>query len=267
MLCGLADIVRHFHLDTIESMLNSKVDGLMVVEAKQGIATIETDIPTDDISAAVLAGVVVIVKGVFDPDELRQLRARIISANILFSEPTFADTNSWRHRREVYVESQLDILYDASFLAVERQDDEIGRAARTTAERLAAYWRSLTGDRHTFVAEVDRRALRAWAMCYPAGGGCFGWHEHGFEPTKIGMILALSELGVDFRSGGCEFRTPFGLIDASPYHDIGDVCLFRYDLPHRVSAVDADRERRWDGSGRWTLLIQADPRPLEAETA
>jgi hypothetical protein len=81
------------------------------------------------------------------------------------------------------------------------------------------------------------------------------------------MILALSELGVDFRSGGCEFRTPFGLIDASPYHDIGDVCLFRYDLPHRVSAVDADRERRWDGSGRWTLLIQADPRPLEAETA
>jgi hypothetical protein len=248
-------------------MLNSKVDSLMVVEAKQGIATIETDIPTDDISAAVLAGVVVIVKGVFDPHEMRHLRALIISANISFSEPTFTNTNSWRHRREVYVESQLDILYDASFLAVEGPDDEIGRAAGTTAERLATYWRSLTGYKHTFVPEADRRALRAWAMCYPAGGGCFGWHAHGLEPTKIGMILALSELGVDFRSGGCEFRTPFGLIDAAPYHDIGDVCLFRYDLPHRVTAVDPDRERRWDGSGRWTLLIQGDPRPLEPQTA
>jgi hypothetical protein len=247
-------------------MLSSRVDGVMVLEAKQGIGTIETDIPTDDISAAILRGVVVIVKRVFDRDEMRHLRALIISANISFSEPGFNDTSSWRHRREVYVENQLDVLYDASFLAVEAPDDEIGRAARATAARLATYWRSLTGHKHTFVAEADRRALRAWAMNYPAGGGCFGWHTHGLEPTKIGMILAMSELGVDFRSGGCEFKTPFGLIDATPYHDIGDLCLFRYDLPHRVSAVDPDRERRW-GAGRWTLLIQGDPRPLEPRTA
>jgi hypothetical protein len=248
-------------------MPNSNIDGLMVVEAKQGIATIETDIPTADISTAVLSGVVVIVKGVFDPHEMRRLRALIISANIPFSEPTFTNTKSWRNRREVYVESQPDILYDSSFLAVQEPDDETGRAASTTAERLATYWRSLTGYKHTFVPEVDRRALRTWAMYYPAGGGCFSWHAHKLEPTKIGMILALSELEVDFRSGGTEFRTPFGLIDAMPYHDIGDVCLFRYDLTHRVSAVDPDRERRWDGSGRWTLLIPVDPRPLEPRAA
>jgi hypothetical protein len=248
-------------------MLKSKVHGLMVAQAKRGIETIETDIPTDDISAAVLAGVVAIVKGAFDPREMRRLRDLIISANIPLAEPTFNSLNSWRHRREVYVESRLDVLYDASFLAVEGPDDEIGHAASTTAERLATYWRSLTGYRHTFVPEAGRRALRAWAMCYPAGGGCFGWHSHGLEPTKIGMILAMSEIGVDFRSGGCEFRTPFGLIDAMLYHDIGDLCLFRYDLPHRVAPVDPGGERHWDGSGRWTLLIQGDPRPLESQTA
>src|SRR6476619_2858710 len=108
-------------------MLNSEVDGLMVVQAKPGIATIETDIPTDDISAAVLAGAVVIVKGAFDPHEMRYLRNLINSANIAFAEPAFTHTSSWRHRREVYVETQLDILYDASFLAVTAPDEEVGR--------------------------------------------------------------------------------------------------------------------------------------------
>jgi hypothetical protein len=103
-------------------------------------------------------------------------------------------------------------------------------------------------------------------MQYPAGGGCFGWHQHKLEPTKIGLILALSEIGVDFRSGGSEFETPFGVVDATPYHDIGDVCLFRYDMRHRVAPVDPERQRRWDGSGRWTVLIQGDPRPLEPVT-
>jgi hypothetical protein len=100
-------------------------------------------------------------------------------------------------------------------------------------------------------------------MHYPSGGGCFGWHQHKLQPTKIGLILALSENGVDFRSGGTQIKTPFGVIDAMPHHDIGDLCLFRYDLPHRVTAVDPDRQRNWDG-GRWTFVVQGDTRPVES---
>jgi hypothetical protein len=248
-------------------MIDSKIDGLMVVGALSRSSSIDTSVPTHEVVAAVMAGTVVVVKNAFAPDELRRLRAAIVAADLPFREPGFHESESWRNRREVYAGTELDILYDSSFLAVERPDDAIGRAARSAAERMAVYWRALTGDPHTFVAEPNRRALRCWAMQYPTGGGCFGWHQHKLEPTKIGLILALSELGVDFRSGGCEFRTPFGLIDAMPYHDIGDVCLFRYDLPHRVSAVDPDRDRRWDGSGRWTFLIQGDPRPLAPRTA
>jgi hypothetical protein len=248
-------------------MIDSKSKGLMVVEALRGTASIEATVPVHEVAAAVMAGVVVVIKNAFEPSELRRLRTAIVSANLPFREPGFHDSESWRNRREVYLESVLDVLYDSSFLAVDNPADEIGCLASSTAERLAAYWRALTGDKHTFVAEANRRALRCWAMQYPIGGGCFGWHQHKLEPTKIGLILALSEIGVDFRSGGTEFRTPFGVVDVMQHHDIGDLCLFRYDLPHRVAAVDSGRVRKWDGSGRWTFLIQGDPRPVAPLTA
>jgi len=247
--------------------MDSKIDGLMVVEALQRSSLIETKVPTDEIAAAVMAGVVVIVKGAFDPQEMRHLRTAIISAKLPFCELSFSDARSWRNRREVIVSDEIDILYEASYLAVRRPEDEVGRAVRPTTERLAGYWRSLTGYKHTFLPQPDRHALRPFAVYYPAGGGCFGWHSHNIQPTKIGLILALSETGVDFLSGGNEFETPYGLVNSMSHHDIGDICLFRYDLRHRVTPVDSDRELCWDGSGRWTLLVQGDSRPREQTTA
>ena len=81
------------------------------------------------------------------------------------------------------------------------------------------------------------------------------------------MILAMSEMGVDFATGETEFQTPFGLVSTASHHDLGDLCLFRHDMKHRVTPVDPDRERRWDGSGRWTLIVPVDPRPLEPAAA
>ena len=234
---------------------------MLVVDAKRHASSIDANVPAREIAGAVMAGNVAIVKNAFDPDEMRQLRSAVNATNLPICEPTFDhDARSWRDRREVWVNPETEVLYEASFLAVMNPDDGLGRVMRATVERLAAFWRSLTGHDHTLVSRTGRRALRPWAMYYPAGGGCFGWHEHRLEPTRIGLILALSQIGVDFTSGGTEFRTPQGLVNVEPHHDIGDVCMFRYDLRHRVTPVDPDREVRWDGSGRWTLLIQGDPR-------
>jgi len=258
-------------MNIIQSMARGTMDGLLVVNAQRSSASassIEATVPTQKIADAVMAGSVAIIKNVFDPDEMRELRSIVNATSLPICEPTFGhDERSWRDRREVWVNPETEVLYEASFLAVTNPDDEVGCATRAIVERLAAFWRSLTGHDHTLVSRAGRRALRPWTLYYPAGGGCFGWHEHGLEPTRIGLILALSQIGVDFRSGGTEFQTPLGVVNVERHHDIGDICMFRYDMPHRVVPVDPGREVRWDGSGRWTLVIQGDPRPLDDPTS
>lgn len=249
-------------------MARDKVDGLLVTTAKRHSGSIGADVPMRDIANAVMAGNVAIIKNAFDPAEMRRLRTMVSAAEIPYCEPTFGnDTRSWRDRREVWVTPDVEVSYEASFIAVANPEDPLGQAMQNMVERLAGLWRDVTGHDHDLVPKAGRRALRPWAMYYPAGGGSFGWHEHRLEPTRVGLILAMSQIGVDFRCGGTEFKTPFGLVDVAAHHDIGDVCMFRYDLPHCVAAVDPERELTWDGSGRWTFLIQGDPRPIEAEVA
>jgi len=249
-------------------MAREKIAGLLVASAKHQSGAIEADVSLRDISKVVMAGNVAIIKNAFDPGEMRRLRAMVSVAKIPVCEPTFGnDTRSWRDRREVWVDPAVEVSYEASFIAVANSSDELGNAMRSTVERLVVFWREVTGHDHDLTPKPGLRPLRPWAMYYPVGGGCFGWHEHRLEPTRIGLILAMSQIGMDFCSGGTEFRTPFGLVDVAEYHDIGDICLFRYDLPHRVAPVDPDQQRTWQGTGRWTLLIQGDPRPADTVTA
>lgn len=41
-------------------------------------------------------------------------------------------------------------------------------------------------------------AVRPQFIHYPSGGGYFDWHEHPFLPQKAGLILSLSEKGINF---------------------------------------------------------------------
>ena len=246
-------------------MTRAATDGLLVARGTPATRAVEADIPLSEIADAVMAGTVAIIKNAFEPDDMRRLRDAICAERLPVCPPTFDnDARSWRDRREVWVNPETEVLYEASFMAVTNPDDRLGTLTRTTVERLAALWRALTGHDHDLHPRPGRRALRPWAMYYPAGGGCFGWHQHQLEPTRVGLILAMSQIGVDFGRGGTEFRTPSGTVNVETSHDIGDVCMFRYDLPHRVTCVDPDRELRWDGAGRWSLLIQGDPRPADA---
>jgi hypothetical protein len=228
----------------------------MVVEARRGPAPIETDRPASEIAAIVATGTIVIVKGAFDPAELRLVRERLLAWQAP-DHDQFQLRVPWstRHRGEDPPELKTRHVFQSYRLVVDDPLDEIGPAVRAPFERLADYWRALTGGSHGFAPGADGKAVRAWVMYYPCGGGHFGWHEHPLEPQRIGLIASMAEYGVDYRLGTTEFRTPHGVVDVTAVHDIGDVCLFRYDLPHRVSPVDPHLARRWDGPGRWSLVI------------
>jgi hypothetical protein len=233
-----------------------KIDGLTIVESLSDRTKISTAEPVEEIAAAVAAGEIVIIKGAFDPAELRQARTAIIESNTPYgSEEGYNSTLSYRVRMVDPPQTKVKQSFDNYLIALHNPDDALGRMAGSPFRRMASYWRALTAGTHTFAPAADGKAIRPWAMYYPAGGGHLDWHRHRVEPTKVGFILALSEIGVDFHTGGTDFKTPTGIVSTLANHDIGDLCLFRYDLHHRVVPVDPDRERRWDGAGRWTFII------------
>jgi len=55
---------------------------------------------------------------------------------------------------------------------------------------------------------------------------------------------------------GTSFQTRFGPVDTLRDHDIGDVILFRYDLPHEVLPVDEDEAIDWPAdTGKWSFVL------------
>jgi hypothetical protein len=205
---------------------------------------------------------VIVVKRAFDPSEMRRVRATILGWDTPDAgERQRTETKSSRRRGEEPPEHELKYVFESYRFDLTNPNDEIGPAVRTTYERVAAYWRSLTGSSYSFIPGADGRVIYPSILYYPVGGGHCDWHVHQLEPQKIGLVLAMSEIGLDYSTGGTEFETPFGVVNTSACHDIGDICLFRYDLRHRIMPVDPDRERRWDGPGRWSLIIPIGNRP------
>jgi hypothetical protein len=212
--------------------------------------------PLAELARELEAGRIVILKGALDAAALRRARGEIVGWQAPDrGENQLGQARSSRHRYEFAPGAARSDVFESYLFAVDDPEDGIGPKLRGLFAPVAQLWRELTGGAYDFSPAADGRAVRPWAMYYPAGGGRFEWHEHPKAPQQVGLIAAMSEVGTDFRSGGTEFRTPSGVVDTSAAHDIGDLCLFRYDLPHRVTPVDPERERRWDGAGRWTLVI------------
>ena len=109
------------------------------------------------------------------------------------------------------------------------------------------------GVNHFINNKVQRRPQ---IIHYPQGGGFFDWHEHPRFPTNYGLILNLSKKGRDFKEGGTEFRLENSeIIRTEDYADIGDLILFRYDLPHCVSKCDSSMDLCFSKKGRWTAVL------------
>jgi len=104
--------------------------------------------------------------------------------------------------------------------------------------------------------DLSSTGLRLKVLHYPAGGGFLQQHTHPLEPQRVGLVLSASKLDTDLGTGGTYFLLPFGRVEAAPYHDIGDLILFRYDIPHGVSRVDEDRPLNWQSeAGKWSVVL------------
>ena len=208
-----------------------------------------TDSP-GQIADLVMAGDIVILKRFLDPAALDVARAALVHwrnkrlpQNL---DRISANTSYWR-RDNNPPQSKTKHIFDSYFIT--RGDDEFWRATASLFQAMQDLWQALTGRRER-IGE-----LRPQVLYYPCGGGHFEWHDHSLAPQQIGLILGLSKIGRDFHQGGTQFRTVSGVVDTDTEHDLGDVCLFRYDLMHRVTPIDPERPLTWDGNGRWTAVL------------
>jgi hypothetical protein len=204
---------------------------------------------------------VAIIRGVAEPETLADLR-RSVHAWGQSHEPlpaqTYVDENFHAIESGISPRQKTAHCYHAYNFNQIRSVDDAGLRARLLGlfERMSAFQNRLTGQDGAFEPNADGRMQRPQVIHYASGAGMFGRHVHPLEPQRIGLILGLSKRGEDFHSGGTGFEAGGRRYATEDCHDLGDLILFRYDIPHWVNAVDqGDKYDPSSDRGRWTAVL------------
>ncbi len=205
------------------------------------------------------AGQVVILKEVFSPQVMLDYRRAV--SRWRDSTPPYPDgqspdsapdVNYHRADKGVIKSPIPHIFQQYGFNTPERLESYVGEPTRMIADLMLGLQNSVAGTSF----DISLTGMRVKLLHYPAGG-YLAEHQHPLEPQRVGLIASMSRVGADFTSGGAFFRTPFGIVDTSADHDIGDIILFRYDLPHAVTPVDEGRAIDWSSdTGRWSFVLE-----------
>lgn len=231
--------------------------GLLLIDCPLAEASGSPRIET--IKSAIKAGTVVILKHAVTAEAALQLKQNIVDWRQTQEVVSFAiDTNVPGlnfHRIDAHPEKSLlpHLFHQHGFGALDALPSALAGQLRCIADPMLTLQNAVAGT-HYRLATPD---VRIKALQYPVGGGFLMKHTHPIDPQGVGLILALSKAGVDYSHGGTTFVTPEGFVDTSPWHDAGDLILFRYDLEHAVGPVDQEREVEWTSAGgRWTLVLE-----------
>ncbi|MEQ8390864.1 MAG: hypothetical protein RIB30_07705 [Thalassospira sp.] len=228
---------------------------LVELDWSQGVGGVKSELSA--VGNKVMDGTIVILKNVF-PDTLMDHCKGVL----LDWQSTTKETNperlvsgeSW-WRRDINPPSKTPHLFETfCFVFSDNTTKELD-PLKQVFEEMAQIWEGLLPEFRQNNPEKAGSKLRPQAIHYPRGGGFFDWHVHDLAPQGIGLITGFSRQGRDFDAGGTLFRNESGCLDTSDIHDIGDICLFRYDLEHAVGIVDASSNLEWGGTGRWTMVL------------
>ncbi len=222
--------------------------------------SIAADCPLPEIAQLVAEGRIVILKEVLDPAMLlgfRQALQQWAKNTAPFphgkSASALMDTNYHRIDDGTIASITPHLFHQFGFSRFDTLEDPIRGPAEFIAQALTELQNAVAGTQLEFSAT----GLRLKVLHYPAGGGFLIEHRHPQEPQRVGLIASMSRIDKDFTQGATRFETPRGRVDARDYHDIGDIILFRYDLPHAVRPVDANQQLDWDSdAGKWSIVLE-----------
>lgn len=202
-----------------------------------------------------------VIRGVFPDSQLSDLKERIHrwGLDTALSPPqTPADANY--HAIESGISPRQKTPHNFHLYAFERMHElapaDLSDRLAAVFEPLRRFQNALTGNNAAFSKDDRGLKLHPQAIHYPAGGGMFGKHIHALEPQRIGLILGLSGRGRDFRDGATYFEIGGEDVGTGDVHDVGDMILFRFDVPHWITPIDASDALDYSSQrGRWTAVL------------
>ena len=227
---------------------------------------IVTQASHEAIAERVAAGNIVILRGVFEPEYVIRLRDAVHQWGLSTPATNPSDPKATWHRiddeppmsqtKRIF-HAYVLIFDDNDRLVLDPANDQfgMGEVLAPVCKAMRDLQNSLTGTAGTWLPDSDGHCFRPQIIHYPSGGGYFDTHLHPILPQKIGLILNLSQIGTDFSTGSTRFETGGAELDTEGQQLQGDLCLFKYDLPHDISRVDEADTLDWTSKrGRWTLI-------------
>ena len=220
-----------------------------------------TEMSPTQIGKAVMNSGVLVLKGLFasEAEDLRVLRRAVYE----WGQKTEPLPETIPTENCHCLQSGVSRLHITPHVYNSYNFNRISQMPTPLAQQLYAYFKPLcdfqnaiTGNTARLEGFADGQTLHPHIIQYPLGGGFFGRHHHPLEPQRIGLVVALSQRGIDYASGGTCFEVNGTVVDLERDHDMGDIALFRFDTPHWVSPSDLEDKFDWNSErGRWTMVL------------
>ncbi|AQG81598.1 hypothetical protein [Spirosoma montaniterrae] len=171
--------------------------------------------------------------------------------------PDTFDNNQHKQRLHIAkIQQAPQLFHDHTFDAILDLEQPAQQNLLQVFDPMRRFWNSLTGNNEPYGVRKGEPYFHPQVTHYPLGGSFFGRHWHPLNPQKVGTILALNQYGQDYHSGGTGYVINDHIVETEGYQDMGDMILFRYDLPHWVSPSSfADRFSWDDPAGRWVAIL------------
>ena len=199
------------------------------------------------------------MKGVFSDAAAQSVRSAAHAWGMSVPPADIDDFKGNYHRRRAMV-SRLQqaphVFHDYNFNDIGALGGDLGAKAMGLFEPLRRLYNALTGYDTRFGVPEAGPYVHPQLIQYPNGGGFFGRHWHGLMPQKLGFIVSLSKHGRDYRKGGAVFEVDGEVVNTEGRHDVGDICVWRYDHQHWVSQSDLEDKFDWENDGgRWVATF------------
>lgn len=220
---------------------------------------IVTDITPEKVVSLVMDKKIVIVKKLFSEEEMLTVRKSVVAWGKM-NTPVFQEdfkTNYHCLKAKISnIQKVPHVFHDYNFNDFEILPHELKIKLNQVFECLRIFYNQLTDYDATLGIKDGAAYFHPQLIQYPSGGGFFGRHSHNLLPQKIGFILSMARYGFDYKGGGTCFVINEEVVDLEGHQDIGDLCLFRFDVDHWVKQSPLEDKFNWDDeNGRWVATL------------
>ncbi len=202
---------------------------------------------------------IVLLKNVFPAAMLGDIRQALVAWGRR-TEPAAADEFRGNYHRRRAMVSRLQqaphVFHDYNFNDLAGLPPELNARLLGLFDPLRLFYNALTAHATEFAVPSAGPYVHPQIIHYPSGGGFFGRHWHNLMPQTLGFIVSLSRRGEDYRTGGTVFDIDGDIVEMAGRHDLGDICIWRYDYHHWVTQSDLSEKFDWESEdGRWVATF------------